>query len=83
MSIAFYAAIGCLIGVLLTVLSRPRSRKAFALDIGLSMSGAVAGAWFLSPMSESMTGRLNVAALTGAVFGAVVAVAMAKACRDG
>ena len=43
------------------------------------MLGALLGGWFLSPISEAAASRFNIASVMGAVIGAMVTIAIAKA----
>ena len=76
-------SIGCFTGLLCTLLARSRAVSVFVVDAILGGAGGAGMAWFLAPISDNANDPdvLNLAALIGAVFGALVFVALAKAVR--
>lgn len=77
------ASIGCFTGLVFTLLTRSGGIKGAILDGLVGTAGGLLMAWFISPISENAPDpdSLNIAAVVGAVIGAFVLVAVAKAIR--
>ena len=77
------ASIGCFTGLVFTLLTRSGGIKGAIFDALVGTAGGLLMAWFISPISENAPDpdSLNIAAVVGAVIGAFVLVAVAKAIR--
>ena len=80
LNITLSASIGCFTGLVFALVTRSGGIKGAVLDALLGTAGGLLMAWFISPISENAhdPDSLNVAAVIGATFGAVVLVAVAK-----
>lgn len=77
------ASVGLFAGLVLTLLMPSAGAKGAVVDAILGVAGAVAMAWFVSPISESASDpdSLNIAAIIAAAVGAAVVVALSKLVR--
>jgi uncharacterized membrane protein YeaQ/YmgE (transglycosylase-associated protein family) len=85
MSFACYVIalmIGALSGVLATFVTKTRRRALALSNVVVGMAGAVAMAWFVSPMSsDAPSARAGTAQIVGAVFGALISLALWQVIR--
>jgi uncharacterized membrane protein YeaQ/YmgE (transglycosylase-associated protein family) len=74
---------GCFTGLLFSLLIRSEGIRSVIIDAILGTAGGVTMAWFVAPISDSARDpdSLNIAVVIGAVVGAFVFVALAKALR--
>ncbi len=76
------AGIGAFLGLVATWAMKTESLRAIVVDIGTGVGGAILFAWFLAPLSgEPSSQHVSAPEVLGAVFGALVLLALSKAVR--
>jgi uncharacterized membrane protein YeaQ/YmgE (transglycosylase-associated protein family) len=82
MNLLISIAIGACLGLLRTSLAKVRSWRLAVLDATLGVIGSVPASWFLLPLSGNQNHQaLHVPGLVGAVFGAIMCLAICEIVR--